>query len=50
MVNMTRALAIDAAPAGVRVNCLAPGPTRTPMMEQWLGDADWAGGARADAD
>jgi meso-butanediol dehydrogenase/(S,S)-butanediol dehydrogenase/diacetyl reductase len=40
VVNMTRALAIDAAPAGIRVNCIAPGPTRTPMMEQWLGDAD----------
>jgi meso-butanediol dehydrogenase / (S,S)-butanediol dehydrogenase / diacetyl reductase len=37
VVNMTRALAIDAAPAGIRVNCIAPGPTLTPMMEEWLG-------------
>jgi NAD(P)-dependent dehydrogenase (short-subunit alcohol dehydrogenase family) len=37
VVNMTRALAIDAAADGIRVNCLAPGPTMTPMMEEWLG-------------
>jgi meso-butanediol dehydrogenase/(S,S)-butanediol dehydrogenase/diacetyl reductase len=29
--NLTRALAIDCAPLGIRVNCLAPGAVRTPM-------------------
>lgn len=38
VVNLTRALAIDCAPLGIRVNCLCPGPTRTPMMDAWLNE------------
>ncbi|MFV2087105.1 SDR family NAD(P)-dependent oxidoreductase [Micromonospora sp. LOL_021] len=34
VVGLTRALAIDHGPAGVRVNCVAPGPVRTPLMER----------------
>lgn len=30
VVNMTRALAVDSAASGVRVNCLCPGPADTP--------------------
>jgi NAD(P)-dependent dehydrogenase (short-subunit alcohol dehydrogenase family) len=36
VVNMTRAMAIDCAPAGIRVNCLCPGPIQTPMLERWF--------------
>ncbi|MQA92528.1 MAG: SDR family oxidoreductase [Gemmatimonas sp.] len=33
IVSMTKALAREAAPAGVLVNCIAPGPIDTPMMQ-----------------
>jgi NAD(P)-dependent dehydrogenase (short-subunit alcohol dehydrogenase family) len=32
VVNLTRALAIDHGPEGVRVNCVCPGDTDTPML------------------
>jgi NAD(P)-dependent dehydrogenase (short-subunit alcohol dehydrogenase family) len=32
VVNMTRAMAIDHGPQGVRVNCVCPGDTDTPML------------------
>jgi NAD(P)-dependent dehydrogenase (short-subunit alcohol dehydrogenase family) len=34
VVALTRALAIDHMPHGVRVNCVAPGPIRTPLMRR----------------
>ncbi|MFY1638043.1 SDR family NAD(P)-dependent oxidoreductase [Solwaraspora sp. WMMB335] len=34
VVGLTRALAIDHGPAGVRINCVAPGPVRTPLMQR----------------
>lgn len=38
VVNMTRALAIDCAADGIRVNCIDPGPIDTPMLAGWLTD------------
>ena len=32
LINLTRALALDHAVDGVRVNCLCPGPTQTPFL------------------
>ncbi len=32
VVSMTRSLAIDLGRYGIRVNCISPGPTRTPMI------------------
>jgi NAD(P)-dependent dehydrogenase (short-subunit alcohol dehydrogenase family) len=34
VVNMTRALALELIPDGIRVNCLCPGITDTPMCEE----------------
>jgi len=32
VIALTRAMAIDHAPDGIRVNCIAPGPVYTPMV------------------
>jgi NAD(P)-dependent dehydrogenase (short-subunit alcohol dehydrogenase family) len=40
VVNLTRALAIDSAPLGIRVNCLCPGPIDTPMLRAWFQTGD----------
>lgn len=33
IVGFTKALALEAAPHGIQVNCLCPGPTRTPLLK-----------------
>jgi NAD(P)-dependent dehydrogenase (short-subunit alcohol dehydrogenase family) len=40
VVNLARALAIDSAPLRIRVNCLCPGPTDTPMLRAWYQTGD----------
>jgi meso-butanediol dehydrogenase/(S,S)-butanediol dehydrogenase/diacetyl reductase len=37
VVQLTRAAAMDAAPYGVRVNCVCPAFTDTPLTEAWIG-------------
>lgn len=36
VLNMTRSLALDHGPEGIRVNCVCPGPTRTAPMAAFL--------------
>lgn len=43
VVALTRSMAVDLAPSGVRVNCICPGTVYTPLMEPMLrarGDGD----------
>ncbi|MBV9660880.1 MAG: SDR family oxidoreductase [Acidimicrobiales bacterium] len=39
VVNLTRQLAVDHAPEGIRVNCVCPGGTSSPMLRSHLRDA-----------
>jgi NAD(P)-dependent dehydrogenase (short-subunit alcohol dehydrogenase family) len=36
IVGLTRSLALEYAPAGIRVNAVLPGYTRTRLVEEWL--------------
>jgi NAD(P)-dependent dehydrogenase (short-subunit alcohol dehydrogenase family) len=40
LINMTRTLAVEAAPLGVRVNCLAPGWVRTELTRRLWTDPE----------
>ena len=35
VIGMTKAVALEMAPAGIRVNCLCPGATKTAMFSRW---------------
>jgi NAD(P)-dependent dehydrogenase (short-subunit alcohol dehydrogenase family) len=37
---LARAMAIDHAAEGIRVNCVCPGPTATPLLETYFELAD----------
>ncbi|KQX46891.1 MULTISPECIES: SDR family NAD(P)-dependent oxidoreductase [unclassified Paenibacillus] len=40
VVAMTKALALDYAPDGIRVNCICPAGVSTPLLQQWIGEQD----------
>ena len=40
VVQLTRALAVDHANDGIRINCVCPGPILTPMLEEFLAGTD----------
>jgi NAD(P)-dependent dehydrogenase (short-subunit alcohol dehydrogenase family) len=48
LISMTRTLAVEAVPLGVRVNCLAPGWMRTELTRRLWSDPDMSRGTIAD--
>lgn len=39
VVQLTRAMALDHAAEGIRVNCVCPGPVATPLLERLIADS-----------
>jgi NAD(P)-dependent dehydrogenase (short-subunit alcohol dehydrogenase family) len=37
LLGLTRSLALEYGPAGIRINAVLPGYTRTRLVEEWLG-------------
>jgi NAD(P)-dependent dehydrogenase (short-subunit alcohol dehydrogenase family) len=36
VIQLSRSMALEYAPQNIRINCICPGGTHTPMMEQWI--------------
>ena len=47
VVMLTKTIALDGAPYGVRANCVCPGFTQTPMLETFLAEQDDPDAVRA---
>lgn len=47
LMQLTRALAVELAPAGVRANCVCPGNIDTPLTDRFVAAAGDPAGARA---
>jgi len=48
VIAMTKAMAVDYASEGIRINCVCPAGVATPLFEQWLASVDDAELAHAD--
>jgi NAD(P)-dependent dehydrogenase (short-subunit alcohol dehydrogenase family) len=48
IVALTRSLALDHAPDGIRANCVCPGSIDTPLLRRWYDDQPDPDRARAD--
>ena len=44
VVQLTRAMAVDHGHEGIRVNCVCPGPTDTPLLEPYFAGSPGPGG------
>ncbi|MEM2984447.1 MAG: SDR family oxidoreductase [Candidatus Jordarchaeaceae archaeon] len=38
VIALTRSLALQCAPYRIRVNCICPGATETPLLKRWIGE------------
>jgi NAD(P)-dependent dehydrogenase (short-subunit alcohol dehydrogenase family) len=47
VIALTQAMAVDHAPQGIRVNCIAPGPVYTPMVAEGMSEERRAQRAKA---
>jgi NAD(P)-dependent dehydrogenase (short-subunit alcohol dehydrogenase family) len=48
VVNLTRSMALDHAPDGIRVNCVCPGSIETPLLRRFYEEQPDPAGARAE--
>lgn len=46
VLGLTRSLALDLGPAGIRANAVCPGLIRTPLNEEFFADTAWVEGLR----
>jgi NAD(P)-dependent dehydrogenase (short-subunit alcohol dehydrogenase family) len=50
VIGLTRAMAVDHAPEGIRVNCVCPGPIDTPMLRRSVEESEATEGLIGTAD